>query len=74
MPEAAGRPGQAPGKGPSGPLPKGGFWASGTCGALYTVRPAAEEGKSDPAYGRAALKAFAERSARDHECGPVQAP
>ncbi|MEV0319291.1 hypothetical protein ACIBKX_38370 [Streptomyces sp. NPDC050658] len=77
-----------PGVAPSGPLVFGGYWASAECvkggeRALFTVRPPGsgsvgydEREKptaADRTYQRAALKAFAEASAKAHGCGkPVQ--
>ncbi|KAF0650754.1 MULTISPECIES: hypothetical protein [Streptomyces] len=69
----------------AGELLTAGYWTSTTCDggqqAFFTVVPAgggayrpAEQPADDVAYERAALKAFAERSAKAHGCPAPPAP
>ncbi|MGY0058319.1 hypothetical protein ACWY4P_17490 [Streptomyces sp. LZ34] len=75
--------GPTPAELPSGRLGKSAYWASASCpdsgeDALFLVRADGTEDdtrrKPDLAYERAALRAFAERSARNHGCGTPTTP
>ncbi|MDX3225399.1 hypothetical protein [Streptomyces sp. ME19-01-6] len=75
--------GPTPADEPSGRLGQSAYWASASCpdgaeDALFLVRADGTEDdtrrKPDLAYERAALKAFAERSARSHGCGAPATP
>jgi hypothetical protein len=76
---------KAPAGARAGELLTAGYWTSTTCDggqqAFFTVVPAgsgayrpAEQPADDLAYERAALKAFAERSAKAHGCSAPPAP
>ncbi|PJE97400.1 hypothetical protein CUT44_11975 [Streptomyces carminius] len=75
----------APGQPPRGTLPEGGLWTTATCPApfdgetaLFTIesvnRNGTEPTREEKAYERAALKAFAEASAKHHGCSAPPAP
>ncbi|MEU1786309.1 hypothetical protein ABZ553_10610 [Streptomyces sparsogenes] len=75
--------GPTPADKPAGRLGLSAYWATATCpdgaeDALFLVRAAGTEHNTrrrpDLPYERAALKAFAERSARSHGCGAPVTP
>ncbi|MEU7238938.1 hypothetical protein ACI2L4_05850 [Streptomyces sparsogenes] len=75
--------GPTPADKPAGRLGRSAYWATATCpdgaeDALFLVRADGTEDNTrrrpDLPYERAALKAFAERSARSHGCGAPVTP